>query len=923
MIPSSLAAWLIPIAILFHTDAFGQEKHVVLSSPAGSLPTHINREGVTVLPNGRLITPVGTSIELAPHPFGLVLSHDGTLAVTANSGIAPLSISIVNDPLTASPTVAQVPPGASTDRGVLASLFMGLALSPDNRIVYVAGGQQNCIFLFNTLTHARVDSIDCSGPADGRSVTHGYIGDLVLDAQGQYLFAVDQTNFRVVVVDVIRKMLVASVPVGRYPFGIALSPDGKTLYVANVGMFAYSKIDSIEEKQDFRKALRYPAFAYGSKEMKEGVRRDSLDIPGLGEPNVPESFSVWSIAVSDVRHPVVIRKTKTGALVGQRVDGIPAVGGSSPNSLVAAGGYVFVSNGNNDNISVLDPARGGVVRTIPLVLHEAVRHLRGAIPFGMAASPDGRRLYVAEAGINALAVIDIPALKVIGHIPTGWFPSKVCVSGDGKRLVVANAKGFGSGPNGGASFREGPEGTYIGCLMKGTLTVLDVPEDRALAAMTETVISNNFRISEARDVRADRGKNPVPAYGGEQRSPIRHIVFITKENRTYDEVFGQIAKGDGDSSLARYGRGRTVTNEGKTVTVKNATVMPNHLKLASRFAIGDNFYVDSDVSADGHRWLVNTYPNEWVEANTPATYGGNRNYTPSSKAPGSLGMTQMAGAIYPEDYNEAGSLWEHLDRHGIEFFNFGCGTMFEPAFYDDSFKQFGIRYFANYPVPAPMYRRTSHSYVTFNLGIPDQYRVTQFEKEFTERWTGPGKRMPPVITLILPNDHGAGERPQAGYPFRESYMADNDLALGRIIEFLSHTRFWKEMAIIVTEDDAQNGVDHVDAHRSVLMVISPYARKDCVSRVHYSFGSIFKTIYNILGIPPLNQYDAGANDLSDMFTAAADVTPYAALPSDLRIFDPQKALTPLDEKFDWEGVKNSPLLDDPDDMPLHQKEDDR
>ncbi len=920
MIPSFLAAWLVPIAFLSHPDASGQENLVVLSSPAGSQPTHINREGVTVLPNGRLITPVGTSIELAPHPFGLVLSHDGALAVTANSGIAPLSISIVNGPLTTSPAVSQIPPGASTDRGVLASLFMGLALSPDNRIVYVAGGQQNCVFLFSTQTHARVDSIDCSAPIDGRSVTHGYIGDLVLDAQGEYLFAVDQTNFRVVVADVERRALVASVPVGRYPFGIALAPDGKTLYVANVGMFVYSKIDSIEEKQDFRKALRYPAFAYGSKEMKEGVRRDSVDIPGLGEPNVPESFSVWSISVSDVRHPVVVQKTKTGTLVGQRVDGIPAVGGSSPNSLVATGGYVFASNGNNDNISVLDAARGGVVRTIPLVLHEAVRHLRGVIPFGMAASPDGRRLYVAEAGINALAVIDIPTLKVLGHIPTGWFPSRVCVSGDGKKLVVANAKGFGSGPNGGKSFREGPEGTYIGCLMKGTITVLDIPPDRALAAMTETVISNNFRIVDARDARADRGKNPVPAYRGEQKSPIKHIVFITKENRTYDEVFGQVANGDGDSSLARYGRGRTVTNEGKTVTVNNAAVMPNHLKLASRFAIGDNFYVDSDVSADGHRWLVNTYPNEWVEANTPATYGGNRNYTPSSKAPGSLGMTQMAGAIYPEDYNEAGSLWEHLDRHGIEFFNFGCGTMFEPAFYDDSFKQFGIRYFANYPVPAPMYKRTSHTYVTFNLGIPDQYRATQFEKEFTEKWIGPGKHMPPVITLILPNDHGAGERPQAGYPYRESYMADNDLALGRIVEFLSRTKAWKEMAIIVTEDDAQNGVDHVDAHRSVLMVISPYARKNYVSRVHYSFGSIFKTIYNILGIPGLNQYDAGANDLSDMFTVSPDFTPYAALPSDLRVFDPRKALTPLDEKFDWEGVKNSPLLDDPDDMPLHQKE---
>ena len=920
MIPFLFFAWLLPVAFLFHPGASEKEQRVAISSPAGSLPAQIRTHGVTVLPNGRLITPLGRTVRLAPHPFGLVLSHDGSLAVTANSGIAPLSISIVKGPLTSSPMVTQIPPGPSTDRGVLASLFMGLALSPDNRIVYVAGGQQNCIYLFNTMTHARMDSIDCSAPVDGRRYTHGYIGDLLLDAPGNIIFAVDQTNFRVVVVDVEKKAPIASVQVGRYPFGLALAPDGQTLYVANVGMFAYSKIDSIEEKRDFRKALSYPAFPFGSNEMKEGVRRDSLEIPGLGDPNVPESFSVWSVSVGDPRHPVVVRKTKTGVLVGQPVDGIPAVGGSGPNSVVAAAGYVFVSNGNNDNISVIDAARGEVVRTIPLVLHESVRHLRGIIPFGLAASPDGRRLYVAEAGINAVAVIDIPAFNVIGHLPVGWFPSKLCVTADGRKLLVASAKGFGSGPNGGKDYREGPEGTYIGSLMYGTLSILDVPPDSALRAMTERVVENNFHFTGAGELPAARMSNPVPVHAGVRKSPIRHVVFITKENRTYDEVFGQVARGNGDPSIARYGRGRTVTNEAKSVMVKDVTVMPNHLKLASRFAIADNFYVDSDVSADGHRWLANTYPNEWVEANTPATYGGSRSYDPSSKAPGSLGMTQMAGAIYPEDYNEAGSIWEHLERHGVDFFNFGCGTMFEPAFYEDSFKQFGIRYFANYPVPAPMYDRTSRTYATFNLGIPDQYRVTQFEKEFTERWSGPGRKLPPVITLILPNDHGAGERPQAGYPFRESYMADNDLALGRIVEFLSHTDAWKEMAVVVTEDDAQNGVDHVDAHRSVLMVISPYARKDYVSSVHYSFGSIFKTFYSILGIPPLNQYDAGATDLSDMFTAAPDFTPYNAVPSDPRIFDPAKALTPLDEKFDWEGVKNSPLLDDPDDMPVHQKE---
>jgi hypothetical protein len=206
------------------------------------------------------------------------------------------------------------------------------------------------------------------------------------------------------------------------------------------------------------------------------------------------------------------------------------------------------------------------------------------------------------------------------------------------------------------------------------------------------------------------------------------------------------------------------------------------------------------------------------------------------------------------------------------------------------------------------------------MAIPDQFRMSQFIKEFNEKWTGDGKMMPQLVTVIIPNDHGANERPEAGYPFRESYMADNDLAVGRIVEFLSHTQYWKDMAIIITEDDAQNGVDHIDAHRSVLMIISPYAKKNYVSRVHYSFGSIFKTFWNILGLPYLNQYDAGATDLSDMFDGTPDLTPYKALAPDIRIFDPQKALSPLDEKFDWNSLNKSPVLDDPKEMVKDQKE---
>jgi YVTN family beta-propeller protein len=920
MLKGRISVWLVLFGGLVISGCINNKQDtIVLFAPAGSLYTSINKTGITIIPNGRLLTPSGKNIEVAPHPFGLALSSDGETAVTANSGTNPLSITIIRN-LTGKPELIQVPPGYSNDAGVLESVFMGLAISPENDRVYVAGGQGNTIHSFDLLTGNKLDSIDCSVSEDGALFPDGYIGDMVITKDGKYIFAVDQTNFRLLIADTRTMKVLKSVLVGRYPFGVALTKDEKKVYVANVGMFQYSKIGNIEETSDYKKALSFPAFGYNTNEAKNGIVTDTLVIPGLGDPNDEKAFSVWAVSVEDLENPKVVARIKTGYLVGQMVEGIPAVGGSSPNSLIATSDFVFASNGNNDNITVIDIKTDSIIKEIELKPDDALKHFRGVIPFGLAVSPDEKQLFVAEAGINAIGVIDLPSLNVAGHIPAGWFPSKLKITPDGKNIVVTNAKGYGSGPNGGKNFKEGSEGTYIGSLMKGSVSVIAMPSEPELKKMTAQVITNNFYKQKASKVIRSRKDNPIPVYGGQKESPIKHIVFISKENRTYDEVFGQIEKGEGDRTIARYGHNVTFSNKNNTLKVEDATVMANHHKLASQFAISDNFYVDSDVSADGHRWLVNTYPNEWVETCTPANYGGNRDYNPASKAPGSLGMTGAAGAIYPEDYNESGSMWDHLERNKIDFFNFGFSVMFEPAFYDESFKYTGIKQFANFPVPTPIFSRTSKEYPTYNTSIPDQFRVSQFIKEFDSKWMGVGKMMPQVLTVIIPNDHGANERPAAGYPFRESYMVDNDLAVGRIVEYLSHTPYWKSMAIIVTEDDAQNGVDHIDAHRSILMVISPYAKKNYVSKIHNSFGSIFKTFWNILGLPYLNQYDAGATDLSDMFTGEPDFTPFTALPADLRIFDPQKALTPLDEKFDWKSLGESPALDDPKEMVKDQKE---
>ncbi|QGY43428.1 hypothetical protein GM418_07070 [Maribellus comscasis] len=910
-----------PLFFLFSCTNDKNPDPWIVSAPAGDRFVEINNTGETVIPNGRLLTPVGKNIVVAPHPFGLAISPDGNTAVTANSGTSPLSITIIRNILSENPEVQQVPPGPATDRGVLASVFMGLAVSKDNSVVYVAGGQENKIFIFDLKTGEKKGFIDCSFESDSIDYTHGYIGDLTLSEDGRKLFAVDQIGFRMIIANTETNQLEKNVPVGRYPFGICLSPDEKKVYVANVGMFQYSMVKGITSDNVVEKALKYPPFAYGSKEMIEGIQTDSLEVPGLGEMNSSEGFSVFTVSLQNPQQAEVIAKSKTGHLVGAMVEDIPAVGGASPNSLVATDDYVFVTNGTNDNISVISIEKDTVVNTIYLKPDERIKQFRGVIPFGLALSPDNQKLFVACSGINAVAVVDAKNLEVLGYIPTGWFPAKLKVSNDGKQLIVANAKGFGSGPNGGSTFNRGPEGSYIGALMKGTVQVLDIPSKEELKSLTEKVISNNFNLERASsDKFAARENNPVPLYPGEKESPIKHIVFISKENRTYDEVFGQVEKGKGEAQLARYGTGVSFKNNSRTDSVTDADVMVNHLKIANDFAISDNFYVDSDVSADGHRWLVNTYPNEWTETCTAASYGGNRRFKFDSNAPGVYAMNGAAGAIYPEDYNEAGSMWDHLERNEIEFYNFGFSIMFEPGIYDEKFKYEGIRHYINYPLPQPIWDRTSKQYPTYNMAIPDQFRIDQFQKEFGEKWLNGQDTMPALMTVIIPNDHGAGDRPEAGYPFRESYMADNDLAVGRIVEFLSHTPYWENMLIVITEDDAQNGVDHIDAHRSILMLISPWVKRDYVSHVHYSFGSIFKTFWNVLGLPYLNQYDAGASDMSDFFTGTPDYTPYTAVPVDSRIFEPQKALDPFDENFDWKALEESPVMDDKQDMIQESKE---
>ena len=872
-----------------------------LEAPAGTRVTHIHRSAVTVLPSGRLITPRGVQVTVAPHPYGLALSPNGKTLITVNSGTAPFSISIITHLGRSHPEVKQIPPGFKPSDADPKSVYLGAAIAPDNRTAYVSEGNNGQIGIFDLRHHRRTGELSLNRSFGGSEFRDSLTGDLKLSPDGHYLYALDIAHFRLVIFSTQSRKIIANRSVGYLPFGLALSPEGHTLYVSNAGMFRYSLVPGYDPKHPRVTGLTFPAFGFPSPQAEQGATVEGKEIPGLGSPNTLLSNSVWAIDVSNPAQPEVKFKVRTGIPVG-----LGSVGGSSPCGIAAGRRRVYVSNASQDSITVFDALSGRIQKTILLEPAPAVKGLRGVLPFGLALSPDGRTLYVACAGINAVAVVDTRNGEVLGYIPTGWFPARVSLSSNGQTLYVTNAKGFGAGPNGGPDFHKGPEGTYIGDITKGTVSIINLrrasPETAhrgfirdsgvpsPLGAETEQVLANNgFLPASHPDRRSPDFPIPPPGKASEK---IRHVIFIIKENRTFDQVFGDLKEVNGEPvngepDLAEYGDEACVENKPLGLAFHDVQVTPNVHALAERFGISDNFYVDSDVSVDGHHWLVGNYPNALFEASWPAAYGGQFDWEPDSKAPGRLEIGSTSP--WPEDYLEAGSLWEHLARHHIRFRNYGEGLELAGYDEDSDMEPTGVRESVNIPMPEPLFENTSRIYPNFNTNISDQYRFQQFMIEWQSRYASGREPLPQFISMWLPQDHTAKPRPSEGYPFRASYVADNDLALGKLIEVFSHSQYWKHMAIFVTEDDAQSGTDHVDAHRSILLVISPYSRRG-VSHVHADFMSILKTFDLIFGLPWLNQFDAAATDLSDRFTDVPDFTPYNAVPSDVRVFNPAKVV---------------------------------
>ena len=883
---------LLPVSLLFTIAAQSQHAYPILSVPGTADWAHIDASGTSVLPSGRLCTPAGQTITVTHDPFGMAISPDGATTVTLHDGV----FTIIDNKTLAN---TRVPSYDGAIRSPLsAGSFLGVAFLPDSKTVYLSGGDNGAVIGYDIANLRRIDSISLDGhnPSDTVNYQDSFTADLLYNGDKNELLVLDRGNFRLVRIDLATKKITASISTGRQPFGLAISPDHKTLFEANVGLYDYPLLPDLTPENYNSKLIPFHPYGDNTPQSRHGYTWNGRKIPGVGDPLAPEAMSVYAI---DLSTNTVTDRYKPGHQIGQMVEGAEVVGGASPNSLAVGSQYAYVTNATNDNISVIDYRSHRITGTIPIRVDPAIDRYRGLLPFGLTLSKDEKTLYVALLGFNAVAVIDLPSGNTTGLIPTGWGPSRVLLGKDEHDLYVISCRGYGAGPNGGAHFVRPVQGTYIGDIQLGTFQKIPVPDATQLAAYTQNAIANTFTTTSV----SDDGSNPLPPLQHIRKSPIEYIVYITKENRSYDEVLGQMPTGKGDSTLARFGVGVNLIAKDKTLYHMN--IAPNHLKMAGQFSYSDNYYCDSDASIHGHHWMLGVIPNEWVEANSSV----DKTAKIFSKASGRR-FPGSTGSMDPEDYAERGGLWEAFERSKVSFYNFGEAN--ETAHVREEWMDTatGASHAVMVPMQKALWPHTSHNYAGFNTNIPDQFRMEQFESEFKKMWLDGKHKMPHLITMQVPNDHTAHPRPADGYPFIHSYVADNDIAIGRILHFLSRTPYWKKMLVIITEDDPQGGVDHIDAHRSILLMAGPYVKRGYTSHVHANFGSILKTIYTILDIPYVNQYDATASLLQDFFTDKPDFRPYDLVFPSKEVFDPQVAMKRYNKTIDWRKIEKGPEMDD-------------
>jgi len=549
--------------------------------------------------------------------------------------------------------------------------------------------------------------------------------------------------------------------------------------------------------------------------------------------------------------------------------------GDHPNEIIISNDnrFAYVACANDNTVSVIDLQKKKAVASVSTAIHPDAPE--GSTTNSVCLTPDQKTVFAANADNNSLTIVDVrdPVHpRPVGFIPVGWYPTKVMMLRD-KTVLVLNGKGARSLAN--------PLKQYIGSLFDGTLSILKLPTEKELLEYSQQVFRNT-PYKQASLLKADYGgESAVPKKVG-QPSPIKHVLYIIKENRTYDQVFGDMAEGNGDTSLCLFGE----------------TVTPNHHKLTREFTLFDNFYVNAEVSADGHNWSMAAYATDYVEKTWPTQYGGRG------------GPYDFEGTE-PTGRPKAGYLWTMCVKKGVSFRMYG--EFIDPPTPEGKPAK---------PRDPGIGKNFSPTYRGWDLDYSDVDRFKAWEKEFAE-FEKNGK-LPSLSIMHLPNDHTAGTRKGTLTP--KAYVAQNDYALGLIVERYSKSPYWKESAIFVVEDDAQNGPDHIDAHRSVGMVISPYIKKHTVNHTLYSTASMLRTIELILGLPPMSQYDAGATPMFDAFAPKPDLKPYVVENPRIDLSEKNKAGSVgqnLMEKFNlkredaipdrafneiiWQAVKGTPM----------------
>lgn len=791
--------------------------------------------GRHIMPTLQVLRPAGESVEFGGRPVDLVLSPDGkTLYVKDNRGLVVIE--------TKGWKIRQE---LKFERG--GGSMHGITVNRDGSRVYATTAQ-------NVLWEGQVSPADgkvswsrqiaLPGP-DGKGNSHACGVALSPDERTAYVCL--SRNNSLGIVDLESGKLTKEIPVGVAPFDVVLSPEAKEAYVSNWGG-------------------RRPR--PGERTAKSSGTDTLVDERGIA--------CSGTVSIVDLKQEQEVAQVQT--------DLHP-----SDLELNADGRMLYVANANSDTITVIDTAARRAVHTIGIRPDVALPF--GSAPNALALSKDGKTLYVANGGNNAVAVValgkgkqDTPQVK--GFIPTGWYPGGVVT--DGEHIYIANVKGLGSRKK-----NPGEQGWHVYWYL-GTVNKVKIPSEEKLKNYTAQVHADT-RVPQV--LRAwEKTKNPkkpvpVPEQVGDP-SVFDHVVYVIKENRTYDQVFGDMAKGNNDPGLCIFGR----------------QVTPNHHALAEQFVLLDNYYCNGVNSADGHSWSTEGNVTDHLEK----SFGGfTRSYTFGDD---------------PLTYSSSGFIWDNAILHGLSFRNYGEMDYAEPIPSELTFKkiyedfhsgQRQIKFSQNIGIEN-LRRYSCRGYPGWNMKIPDVLRAEIFLKELKEYEEKGG--LPNFVIVYLPQDHTSGTSP--GWPTPRAHVADNDLALGRVVEGISKSRFWPKTCIFVIEDDPQAGFDHVDGHRSVCLVISPYTKRGALVSNFYNQTSVLHTMERILGLPPMNQMDAMAPVMAACFTEKTDFRPYKALHNQIPLDEMNKKLAQLNTKeLHWARrslEQNFDVIDGPDDDTLNR-----